>query len=74
MRAGLFVLMPLVAACGPKLPADRRYARDVAVAVDEGDERCAASREPDDVIERCKRLRASVKPILLEADRDAGAP
>lgn len=74
MRSHFFVLLPLVAACGPKLPADRRYARDVAVAVDEGDERCAASREPDDVIERCKRLRASLKPILLEADRDAGAP
>jgi len=74
MNHTMLILFLLAAGCGPKLPADRRYARDVAVAVDEGDERCAASRESDDVIERCKRLRASLKPILLEADRDAGAP
>jgi len=74
MRAGLFVLMPLVLACGPKLPADRRYARDVAEAVRDGDERCAASGEADAVIERCAKLRGDLKPILLAADADAGAP
>ena len=66
----------LVAACGPKIPPDRRFARDVAASVNEADERCAESGADDATLQRCAKLRNDLKPLLIEADRDhdAGAP
>lgn len=66
----------LVLACGPKLPADVHFAREVAETVRDEDERCAKSGEADETIARCFALRQKLKPILLEADRplDGGTP
>ena len=71
MKHGLFPLALLAASCGPTVAADRQYARDLAVAIDDGDERCAKSGEPDDVLRRCRALRNQLKPIVVDADRDA---
>jgi hypothetical protein len=66
----------LLVACGPKVPPDRRFARDVAASVNDADERCSESGADDATLQRCAKLRNDLKPLLIEADRDhdAGAP